>query len=166
MPLALHHHDPATLARRKVLVRTWAGLVIGWAIIRTLIVWAAVGDYGLNPWIYLAIDLASACVDAITTPRMVLSFVDDQYKSAAKWALISLVAFIIPDLYIFIGTRELPTRIIVVVCVIISITLSVGVIGVARKVRAGRAAKAAAVSATVDGVTPAPQTGAAGDASA
>jgi hypothetical protein len=166
MPLALHHHDPATLARRKVLVRTWAGLVIGWAIVRTLIVWAAVGDYGLNPWIYLAIDLASACVDAITTPRMVLSFVDDQYKTAAKWALISLVAFIIPDLYIFIGTRELPTRIIVVVCVIISLTLSVGVIGVARKVRAGRAAKAAAASATVDGVTPAPQTGVAGDESA
>jgi hypothetical protein len=144
MPLALHHHDPATLARRKVLVRTWAGLVIGWAVIRTLIVWAAVGDYGLNPWIYLAIDVASACVDAVTTPRMVLAFVDDQYKSAFKWAVISLVAFIVPDLYIFIGTRELPTRIIVIVCVIISLTLSVG----------------------VDGITPAPQTGGAGGASA
>lgn len=156
MPLALHHHDPATLARRKVLVRTWAGLVIGWAVIRTLIVWAAVGDYGLNPWIYLAIDVASACVDAVTTPRMVLAFVDDQYKSATKWALISLVAFIIPDLYIFIGTRELPTRIVVIVCVIISLTLSVGVISVVRKIRAGRAAKAAAAEATVDGITPAP----------
>lgn len=166
MPLALHHHDPATLARRKVLVRTWAGLVIGWAVVRTLIVWAAVGDYGLNPWIYLAIDVASACVDAVTTPRMVLAFVDDQYKSAVKWALISLVAFIVPDLYIFIGTRELPTRIIVIVCIIISITLSVGVVSVVRKIRAGRAAKAAALEATVDGVTPAPQTGAAGDASA
>jgi hypothetical protein len=166
MPLALHHHDPATLARRKVLVRTWAGLVIGWAVIRTLIVWAAVGDYGLNPWIYLAIDVASACVDAVTTPRMVLAFVDDQYKTAIKWALISLVAFIVPDLYIFIGTRELPRRIIVIVCVIISLTLTVGVIGVTRKIRAGRAAKAAALAATVDGITPAPQTGAAGDASA
>jgi hypothetical protein len=166
MPLALHHHDPATLARRKVLVRTWAGLVIGWAVIRTLIVWAAVGDYGLNPWIYLAIDLASACVDAITTPRMVLAFVDDQFKSAAKWALISLVAFIVPDLYIFIGTRQLPTRIIVVVCVIISITLSVGVISVVRKIRAGRRAKEAAVRASFEDITPAPQTGAAGDASA
>jgi hypothetical protein len=166
MPLALHHHDPATLARRKVLVRTWAGLVIGWAIIRTLIVWAAVGDYGLNPWIYLSIDLASACVDAITTPRMVLAFVDDQYKSAVKWALISLVAFIVPDLYIFLGTRQLPTRIIVVVCVIISLTLTVGVISVVRKIRAGRRAKDAAAHATFEDVAPAPQTGAAGDASA
>ena len=113
MRLALHHDDPAVLAKRKVIARSWAGIVIGWAIIRTLIVWAAVGDYGLNPWIYLAIDLASACVDAITTPRMVLSFIDDQFKNAAKWALISLVAFILPDLYIFLGTRELPRRIVV-----------------------------------------------------
>lgn len=166
MPLTLHHHDPATLARRKVLVRTWAGIVIGWSLIRTLIVWAAVGDYGLNPWIYLVIDLASACVDAVTTPRMVLCFVDDQYRKAVRWALISLVAFIVPDLYIFIGTRELPTRIIVVVCAIISVTLAVGVIGVMRKVRAGRAAKMAALLATVDGITPAPRTGVPDDASA
>ncbi|MFZ4720790.1 MAG: hypothetical protein ACOYMR_15295 [Ilumatobacteraceae bacterium] len=144
MPLALKHHDPAVLARRKVLARSWAGIVIVWAIIRTIIVWAAVGDYGLNPWIYLAIDIASACVDAVTTPRMVLAFVDDEYKAAFKWAIISLVAFIIPDLYIFLGTRELPTRIIVVVCVMISLTLTAGIISVIRKVRAGRRAKAAA----------------------
>lgn len=143
MPLALHHHDPAVLARRKVLARSWAGIVIGWAFIRTLIVWAAVGDYGLNPWIYLCIDLVSACVDAITTPRMVLSFVDEEYKKATKWAAISLGAFIVPDLYIFLGTRTLPTRIIVAVVAIIGVTLSAGVISVMRKVKAGRAAKAA-----------------------
>ena len=153
MRLALHHDDPAVLAKRKVIVRTWAGIVIGWAVIRTLIVWAAVGDYGLNPWIYLAIDLVSACVDAITTPRMVLAFIDDQYATAAKWAFISLVAFIVPDLYIFLGTRELPTRIIVVVAIIISLTLTVGIVSVVRKVKAGRAAKRAALEALEKGTT-------------
>jgi hypothetical protein len=166
MPLALHHHDPATLARRKVLARSWAGIVIAWALVRTLIVWAAVGDYGLNPWIYLSIDLACACIDAVTTPRMVLAFIDDQYRAATKWAIISLVAFIIPDLYIFIGTRELPRRIVVVVCIIIAITLTVGVVGVLRKIKKGRAAKAAALAAEVDGVIPAPQTGSAHGTSA
>ncbi len=144
MPLALKHHDPAVLARRKVLARSWAAVVIGWAIIRTVIVWAAVGDYGLNPWIYLAIDIVAACIDAVTTPRMVLSFVDDHFRQAAKWAVISLVAFMIPDLYIFLGTRELPKKIIIVVLVIISVTLTAGVVGVVRKVKAGRRAKAAA----------------------
>jgi hypothetical protein len=143
MPLKLHHHDAETLLRRRRLSRTWAALVIAWAVVRTVIVWAAVGDYGLNPWIYLALDLVSASVDAITTPRMVLSFIDDHYRKAVRWALISLVAFIVPDVYIFLGTRSLPRNIVIVVCLIIGLTLSVGVISVVRKIRKGRAERAA-----------------------
>jgi len=139
MPFALKHHDPETLQRRKVLSRTWAGIVVAWAVIRTIIVWAALGDYGINPWIYLSIDLASAAVDAISTPRMVLSFVDDHFKQAMKWALITLTAFIIPDLYIFLGTKTLPKKVIVVLCLIIGATLVVGVVSVVRKIRKGRA---------------------------
>lgn len=136
-------HDTATLARRRMLSRTWAIVVVVWSLVRTLIVWAAVGEYGLNPWIYLAIDLVSACIDAFTTPRMVLSFIDNKYKAAVKWAAISLGVFIVPDLYIFYGTRELPTNVIFIVCLIIGVTLMAGVLSVVHKVRAGRAARAA-----------------------
>jgi hypothetical protein len=135
-------HDTATLARRRMLSRTWAIVVVGWSFVRTLIVWAAVGDYGLNPWIYLAIDLVSASIDAFTTPRMVLSFIDNQYRAALKWAAISLAVFIVPDLYIFYGTRELPRNVIVIVCLIIAVTLVAGVVSVVHKVRTGRAARA------------------------
>ena len=138
------HHSKATMQRRRRLSNTWAGMVVTWSFIRTLLVWAAVGDYGLNPWIYLAIDLASAIVDAITTPRMVLNFIDEHYRRAASWGLIALVAFIIPDLYIFLGTRTLPTKLIVLICLIIGTTLLVGVLGITRKVRKGRAERKAA----------------------
>ena len=139
MPFTLHHHDAETLQRRRRLSRTWAGIVVAWAGIRTIIVWAALHDYGINPWIYLSLDLASASTDAVTTPRMVLDFIDDRFRRAVKWALVSLVAFIIPDLYIFLGTRTLPKRIIVALILIILLTLAVGVIAVVRKVRRGRA---------------------------
>ena len=91
MPFALRHHDPETLQRRRRLSRTWAIIVVAWSIIRTVIVWAAVGDYGLNPWIYLSLDLGAAIIDALSTPRMVLSFIDDHMRKAVEWALISLV---------------------------------------------------------------------------
>lgn len=139
MPLKLHHHDAETLQRRKRLSRTWAGIVVAWSIIRTIIVWAAVGDYGLNPWIYLGLDLGAAVVDAFSTPRMVLSFIDDHYKQAVKWAVISLGVFIVPDIYIFFGTRELPKTVIVVLCLIIGATLAIGVFSVVRKIKKGRA---------------------------
>ena len=113
---AMIQHSAETMRKRQMLSRVWAAAVILWAVIRTAIIWAALGDYGFNPWIYLCIDLVCATTDAITTPRMVLYFIDDNYRLAIKWGVISLVAFVIPDIYIFVGTRTLPTRVIVVLC--------------------------------------------------
>jgi len=132
-------HSAETLHKRRVLCRVWASVVIVWAVMRTIIIWAALGDYGFNPWIYLSIDLVCATIDAITTPRMVLYFIDDHYRLAMKWALVSLAAFVVPDIYIFVGTRTLPTRVIVVLCIVISSMLLLAVVSVVRKIRKGRA---------------------------
>ena len=133
----------------------WALVVIVWSLLRTLIVWAAVGDYGLNPWIYLAIDLVSASTDAITTPRMVLSFVDANYRRAAEWAVISLVAFLVPDIYIFLGTRQLPRSLVLVIVAIIAVTFVGGVLAVVRKVKAATREREAAAAADEGSARPA-----------
>ena len=101
--------------------------------------WAAVGDYGLNPWLYLVLDLISASIDAVSTPRMVIRFADDQYRKALQWALISLAAFVLPDIYIFAGTRTLPTKLIVIILAVIFATLLAAVVTVVRKIRKTRA---------------------------
>lgn len=142
MAAASLDHSAATLRRRKHLSRGWAILVVGWSVIRTIIVWAAVGDYGLNPWVYLAIDLCSATVDARSTPKMVLYFIDDHFKKAMKWAAISLVAFLVPDVYIFLGTRTLPNNLIAIILGIIGVTLLGAVVGVVSKVHKGRVERA------------------------
>lgn len=148
-------HSAETLRRRRLLSYTWAGLVVGWSLIRALIVWAAVGDYGLNPWIYLAIDLSCAIVDGFTTPRMVLAFIDDYYRRALKWGALSLIAFVIPDVYIFLGTRELPKRIILMIVAIITCTFSFAVWTVVKKIRKGKAERRARLEAEHDGIVPA-----------
>ncbi|MGZ4766763.1 MAG: hypothetical protein ACXVH5_10400, partial [Ilumatobacteraceae bacterium] len=94
-------HTAETLRKRQMLTRVWAGVVIAWSVVRTIIIWAALGDYGFNPWLYLSIDLVCSTIDAMTTPRMVLRFIDDHYKSAVEWGILSLVAYLIPDVYIF-----------------------------------------------------------------
>jgi hypothetical protein len=134
-------HSAETLRRRKTLSRGWGALVIAWSFVRTAIVWAAVGRYGLDPWVYLGIDLASSVTDAFTTPRMVLAFIDDEHRAAVKWGLISLVAFLVPDLYIFLGTRHVPAAVIVIILTVILCTLSAGVYSVAMKIQKGRAAR-------------------------
>jgi hypothetical protein len=132
-------HSAATLRRRQVLTRVWAGVVIAWSVIRAIIIWAALGDYGFNPWIYLGIDLVCSIVYAVTTPRLVLQFVDDRFRSAINWGVISLVAYVIPDVYIFVGTRALPKNVVAILCVMIIAMLGLAVGAVVRKVRRGRA---------------------------
>ena len=136
---AVIQHSAETLRKRQLYSRLWAGVVILWSVTRTVIIWAALGQYGFNPWAYLLVDLFCSTIDAYTTPRMVLSFIDDQYYTAAKWATISIVAFIAPDIYIFEGTRRLPKKVIVVLCLVIAAMLVVAVVTVVRKIRKGRA---------------------------
>jgi hypothetical protein len=122
--------------RRRLLSRAWAMIVLGWAFGRTLVVWAAVGDYGINPLWYLLIDLTCASIDAVTTPRTVLALVDSRYPTAALWGTASLAAFVVPDAYIFIATDHLPKSIVVGVLAVITVTLTFTIVGVVRKVRA------------------------------
>ncbi|MEY2581268.1 MAG: hypothetical protein QOE09_1117 [Ilumatobacteraceae bacterium] len=131
-------HSEDTLRKRLLFSRLWGAIVILWSVIRTVIIWAALGGYGFNPWIYLSIDLVCSAFDAFTTPRMVLRFVDDRYASAIKWGVVSLIAYVIPDIYIFAGTRTLPKKVIVVLCLVIVAMSSLAVVTIVRKVRKGR----------------------------
>jgi hypothetical protein len=140
-------HSAATLRKRQRLTRAWAMLVLTWCVIRTVIIWAALGSYGFNPWIYLGIDLVCSSIDAITTPRMVLRFVDDRYKSGFKWGAVSLVAYVLPDVYIFEGTRTLPKKVIVILCLVIIAMMSLAIITIVRKIRKGREQRAALLEA-------------------
>ena len=126
------------LRRRRRLSLTWAVVVVAWSLIRAVVVWAGLSQYGVNPWAYLTIDLASAGIDAITTPKFVLALIDAKYREAARWGAFTLFAFIIPDLYIFKTTHELPRTVVIVICIVIAISLTVAVIGVVVKVRHGK----------------------------
>jgi|SRR5215207_10081322 len=126
------------LTRRHRLSVTWAIAVVVWSLIRALVVWAGLSQYGVNPWAYVVIDLASAGIDAMTTPKFVLALIDSRYKEAAKWGSFTVFAFVIPDVYIFKTTHELPRMVVIVICAVITISLLVAVVGVVLKVQAGR----------------------------
>jgi predicted membrane-bound spermidine synthase len=80
---------------------------------------------------------------------MVLRLIDDRYKSAMKWGVVSLVAYVVPDIYIFADTRTLPKKVIVILCAVILTMLGLAVMTVVRKVRKGREARAKAQASAV-----------------
>ena len=122
-------------ARRKRLSRVWFGAVIAYSVARAVVVWRALGDYGVNVWIYLAIDLACAIVDGINTAKLVISLADERYHDARKEGLITLVTFIVPDLYIVYSGNKLPKMVYFVLGAIVILAFVVGVIHIKKKVR-------------------------------
>jgi len=144
-------HSAETLRKRLLFSRLWRVVVILWSVVRTIIIWAALRGYGFNPWIYLCIDLVCSSVDSVTTPRLVMRFVDDRYRSAVKWGSVSLVAYVVPDIYIFAGTRTLPKKVIVVLCLVIIAMLGLAVTTVVSKIRKGRALRVLEAIVAVQG---------------
>ena len=144
-------HSAETLRKRLLFSRLWRVIVILWSVLRTIIIWAALRGYGFNPWIYLCIDLVCSAADSFTTPRMVMRFIDDRYRSAIKWGTLSLVAYVVPDIYIFTGTRTLPKKVVVVICLVIIAMLGLAVATVVRKIRQGRALRVLEAIVAVQG---------------
>lgn len=127
------------LHRRMVLARLWAVATVCWSFVRTLFAWVLLGDYGLNPWVYLCVDLSSSLVLGRSTPIMVVSFVDRERRRALRWAAITAVAYVVPDLFLFTSTHRIPPLTLAVLLTVMTTSVSVTTVTIVRRVRAARA---------------------------
>jgi hypothetical protein len=102
-----------SFAKDKRAQRAWLALVILWAVIRAVVIQDFFGPYGINGWMYLVVDLASAIPYAIYSGKAVINFVDKNWSILRKNALISMVCFYIPDVYVLIYAKKVPTSLLV-----------------------------------------------------
>ena len=123
---------------RLVLESTWVVGVVAYGLARTLVVWGALGDYGVNPWIYGVIDLVSSVPYAIGTARVVTGVMDRELGPGAPWGLIAVAAFFVPDLYIVVAGHGMPTVVYVVLGVWVLIAAVLAARAVAGKIRTAR----------------------------
>ncbi len=102
------------------------------------------GSTVTNPRGY-EVDLASAVADGYATPKAVLALVDHQINTAFKWLGVFLVAFVVPDIYVFAAGDHVPLRAYFVLGVIVTITSTIAVIAFVKRVRAARVDRERAV---------------------
>ncbi len=86
----------------------WYVIVLGWALLRTFAVKTVFEKNGVNPWLYLALDLAASIPYAHFTHKLVLTFLEKNWPSFKKAVAFSVVTFYIPDIYILISARQVP----------------------------------------------------------
>jgi hypothetical protein len=98
--------------RDKRAQRTWLALVLAWVVIRTLVIRDVFGGYGVNPWIYFLIDLASAIPYAILSGRAVVNYLDKNWGSFRKNGFFALFFFYMPDMYVLSTAEEVPNSLL------------------------------------------------------
>jgi hypothetical protein len=136
--------------RRKIMQFAWIAAVMGYAALRAVAVGKLLGPkYGINPWHYFAVDFCAAAVEGWATGQAVGFLIDRERKRALPYAGLAALMFII---YIFIAGDHLPWFVFVVIGVIVSITATITVLGIIRKVKAAWAERqAAGCPRTLDG---------------
>ena len=111
-----------------------------WSLVRTLAVRLGLHRYGVNMWVFAVLDLASAGVLAVSTPRTVFAVVDLQWRRAVAWGCITAVGFIAPDIYVLLSTGHMPRATMIVVLAIVAVSVTASAVGVARQIRLARRA--------------------------
>lgn len=96
------------MAKRVTLKRAWLVSVLAYSLIRTLIIWKIFQKYGVNQYVYLAIDLICAFYFAKFSTKVVLEAKQTHYKNLFKNLFLTLIFNFIPDIYVLVAAKEVP----------------------------------------------------------
>jgi hypothetical protein len=124
--------------RRVVLERLWIAATVLYGVGKALVVWKALGDKGVNPWVYGVIDVTTSFALGLSTARTVGAAIDRDMTAARAWGALAVVTFFAPDIYIVVSGRNLPGIVYAVLAGIAAVTGTLAVRGARRKYRAGR----------------------------
>jgi hypothetical protein len=121
--------------RDKRAQRTWLALVLTWVVVRTLVIRDVFGGYGVNPWLYFLVDLASAIPYGILSGRAVVNYLDKNWVSFRKNGFFALIFFYIPDMYVLSSAKEVPNSLLLGFLLSIVIFSGFAVYGFRQKIK-------------------------------
>ncbi len=130
--------------RAALLERTWVLAALGWSGLRIWFVTATLRRYGVNPWLYAAVDLTSTVPYAVGASRTVRHLAARRTATATRWAALTSVCFVLPDLVIVLSGRGLPIWVYAVIGTVLTTGAALALRDGRRRMAALTAARSAA----------------------
>jgi cell division protein FtsX len=119
--------------RKKLFSYAWLVAVMLWCVIRIGVVSVWLSQYGVNTSVFAVIEIVSSVIYGVASARTVLALVGKRRRNALLWGLASVVAYLVPDVYVFSAGRSLPLLSYVVIITLIVVIGSVGILDVRRR---------------------------------
>lgn len=102
--------------------------IVAYCIVRAIPVWGALDGYGVNPWVFLALDLATAYPYVWGLEKM-LQGVRGELSTRATYVagVIVIISVIVPYVYVYIaGYRQMSLFMIVSITIVIAGLIYIG----------------------------------------
>ena len=122
----MNHRPKLTFLRDKRAHYLWLLLVLAWACFRAIAINKFFGDHKVNAWGYLIVDLASSVPYALYSAKAVINFLDKSWLAFRTHVILTAIFFYIPDIYVFIFARTVPTSLYVGFCISITFFSVIG----------------------------------------
>jgi hypothetical protein len=119
--------------RKKLFSYAWLVAVMLWCVIRIGVVSVWLSQYGVNTSVFAVIEIVSSVIYGVASARTVLALVGKRRRNALLWGLASVVAYLVPDVYVFSAGQSLPLLSYVVIITLIVVLGSVGILDVRRR---------------------------------
>lgn len=119
--------------RKKLFSYAWLVAVMLWCVIRIGVVSVWLSQYGVNTSVFAVIEIVSSVIYGVASARTVLALVGKRRRNALLWGLASVVAYLVPDVYVFSAGQSLPLLSYVVIITLIVVIGSVGILDVRRR---------------------------------
>ena len=119
--------------RKKLFSYAWLVAVMLWCAIRIGVVSVWLSQYGVNTSVFAVIEIVSSVIYGVASARTVLALVGKRRRNALLWGLASVVAYLVPDVYVFSAGQSLPLLSYVVIITLIVVLGSVGILDVRRR---------------------------------
>jgi hypothetical protein len=124
--------------RRTQLERGWILISIAYGGLRAALVWKFLSQYGVNPYVFGAIEFCSAALYGISSGKVVGAVVDGAWIRLRQWIPMSVLSYFAPDAYVFLSAGHLPSDMLAILISVVCVTLVLTGVGMFTQVRRGR----------------------------
>ena len=121
--------------RRTQLERGWILISIAYGGLRAALVWKFLSQYGVNPYVFGAIEFSSAAIYGVSSAKVVGAVIDGAWIRLRPWFPVTVLSYFAPDAYVFLSAGRLPSDMLAILVFMVCVTLVLTGVGMFTQVR-------------------------------
>ena len=123
---------------QKLVERLMASTVVLYSFAATFVVWRELRQFGVNPILFFVIDVATSWPYGIATTRIVVNFINKEWRAVQKWSWIASACFVTPQIYVLLTASSAPPKIYHIVEIVIAVMVVFAITSVVLQIRSSK----------------------------